>query len=236
MTETLPPVLGILGGMGPLATVDFMHKVIDRTPAARDQDHIPMYVASLPQVPDRTAAILGQGESPVPMMLGGIRMLNAAGVACIAIPCNTAHYWYEDLVREAEAPILHIADAACDQVAARGFASKTVGFLGTTGAVESGIYQGRLTARGFDCLVSTPDDQENLVMGGIYRIKSGEMTEARKLLESAAERLRRRGAGAIIMGCTEIPIVLNEGGDIVDATAALASACVERLAGERKAV
>jgi aspartate racemase len=84
--------LGILGGMGPLATVDFMRKVIDLTPATRDQDHIPMVVASIPQVPDRTAAILGDGESPLPVMLDAIRLLNLAAVDAVAIPCNTAHY------------------------------------------------------------------------------------------------------------------------------------------------
>jgi aspartate racemase len=224
------PALGILGGMGPLATVDFMQKVIERTPAATDQDHIPMIVASIPQVPDRTAAILGRGESPVPAMLEGIHLLNRAGVDLIAIPCNTAHYWFDDLVGESRAPILHIADAACTVLEQRARGVHTVGFMGTSGAVAAGIYQQRVIARGYDCLVPPEDEQETLVMGGIYKIKAGDLTTARQLLERAADGLRARGAGAIILGCTEIPIVIKDGGDVVDATLALAEACVERFA------
>lgn len=231
----MKPALGILGGMGPLATVDFMQKVIERTPAAGDQDHLPMVVVSIPQVPDRTAAILGRGESPVPVMLEGIRLLNQAGVALIAIPCNTAHYWFDDLVRESRAPLLHIADAACAVLERRARGVRTVGFMGTTGAVAAGIYQQRIVARGYDCLVPTDDDQEALVMGGIYKIKAGDLAAARQLLERAADGLRARGAGAIILGCTEIPIVIKDGGDVVDATLALADACVSRFVAKADA-
>ena len=223
------PVLGILGGMGPLATVDFMNKVIELTPARSDQDHFPMVVVSVPQVPDRTAAILRGGESPLPVMLGGLHILNEAGVACVAVPCNSAHHWYDDLAGESKAPILHIADAACDALAARGIASKTVGFLGTSGVLAAGIYQKRLAERGFDCLVPDEAEQEELVMGGIYNVKAGELETARGLLAGAADSLRKRGAGAVILGCTEIPIVVEEGDDVVDATRALAQASVNFL-------
>lgn len=226
----MKPALGVLGGMGPLATVDFMQKVIERTPATTDQEHLPMVVVSIPQVPDRTAAILGRGESPVPAMLEGIRLLNQAGVALIAIPCNTAHYWFDDLVRESQVPILHIADAACAVLEQRARGVRTVGFMGTSGAVAAGIYQQRIIAGGYDCLVPTDDDQVALVMGGIYKIKAGDLAAARQLLERAADGLRARGAEAIILGCTEIPIVIKDGGDVVDATLALADACVRRFA------
>lgn len=226
----MKPALGVLGGMGPLATVDFMQKVIERTPATTDQEHLPMVVVSIPQVPDRTAAILGRGESPVPAMLEGIRLLNQAGVALIAIPCNTAHYWFDDLVRESQVPILHIADAACAVLEQRASGVRTVGFMGTSGAVAAGIYQQRIVAGGYDCLVPTDDDQDALVMGGIYKIKAGDLAAARQLLERAADGLRARGAEAIILGCTEIPIVIKDGGDVVDATLALADACVRRFA------
>ncbi len=222
----MKPALGILGGMGPLATVDFMRKVIDLTPAAGDQDHIPMVVASIPQVPDRTAAILGSGQSPLPAMLEGIRLLNQAAVAAVAIPCNTAHYWFDDLARESRAPILHIVDAACSVLKERTRGVGTVGFLGTTGMVKSGIYQRRIEAGGYACLVPDEGDQEKRVMGGIYKIKAGDLAAARGLLELAADGLRARGAGAIVLGCTEIPIVIKDGGDVIDATLALAGACV----------
>jgi len=226
----MKPALGILGGMGPLATVDFMRKVIELTPAAGDQDHIPMVVASVPQVPDRTAAILGDGESPLPAMLEGIRLLNQAAVAAVAIPCNTAHYWFDELAGESRAPILHIVDAACAALKTRARGARAVGLMGTTGTIRSGIYQRRIEAHGYTCLAPGDDDQETLVTGGIYRIKAGDLESARRLLERAADGLRARGAGAIILGCTEIPIVVADGGDVVDATRALAAACVRHFA------
>jgi len=225
------PALGILGGMGPLATVDFLRKVVELTPARKDQDHFPMVVVSLPQVPDRTAAMLAGGESPVPAMLEGIAMLNRAGVAAIAIPCNSAHFWFDDLARASKAPILHIADAACAELERRaGSTVHTVGLLGTSGTVAMRIYQGRITGRGYECLVPPADDQEELVMGGIYQIKAGDLAHARKLLGQAADGLRARGAEMIILGCTEIPIVLEDGDGRIDATMALAAACVRRFA------
>lgn len=228
------PVLGVLGGMGPLATVDFMRKVIDLTPATRDQDHIPMTVASLPQVPDRTKAILEGGESPLPAMLSGIELLNSADVDCIAIPCNSAHFWYEELAGAAKAPIFHIADAAIASLAARGIRAQSVGILGTSGIVAAGIYQKRLADHGLTSLLPGPPEQDEMVMAGIYQIKAGDLEEGRVLLESAIAHLRGRGADALVLGCTEIPIVVEDGNDIVDATLALAQACIEFLSEEPK--
>ena len=96
-TDNIKPVLGVLGGMGPLATVDFLRKLIEETPAARDEDHLPVIAWSVPQIPDRPAAITGNGESPLPALLAGVHTLKAAGAVALAIPCNTAHYWYDDM-------------------------------------------------------------------------------------------------------------------------------------------
>jgi len=218
--------LGVLGGMGPLATVDFMRKVIEVTPVTRDQDHLPMIVHSIPQVPDRTAAILGGGESPLPMLGDGIAALNRAGVDCIAIPCNTAHYWFDDMERGSKAPILHIVDAAADALDRRGFGGATVGLLGTTGTVAGEIYQSRLEARGYACLAPEPRVQEDRVMAGIAAVKAGRLVDARRLLEDAAAELRSRGVATIVLGCTEIPVVLDDDTRSLDATKALAEACV----------
>ena len=218
--------LGVLGGMGPLATVDFMRKVIDATPVTRDQDHLPMVVHSIPQVPDRTAAILRGGESPLPMLGDGIAALNRAGVDCIAIPCNTAHYWFKDMERESKAPILHIVDAAADALDHGGFRGATVGLLATTGTVAGEIYPSRLEARGYACLAPEPDVQENRVMAGIAEVKAGHLDDARRLLADAATELRGRDVATIVLGCTEIPVVLDDDTRYLDATKALAEACV----------
>ena len=111
-------MLGVLGGMGPMATVDFMGKVIRNTPAACDQDHIAMVVRSATDVPDRTAAILDQGRDPLPAMRHALRQLLESGARCIAIPCNTAHHWHDALQDETNVPILHIGDATVERLIA----------------------------------------------------------------------------------------------------------------------
>src|SRR5689334_7763772 len=105
-------VLGVLGGMGPLASAQFMARLTLLTPAAHDQDHVPAVLWSDPRVPDRTAARLAGGADPLPWLLRGIRGLEAAGCGAIAIPCNTAHGWYEPMQAATRLPILHIVEAA----------------------------------------------------------------------------------------------------------------------------
>ena len=218
-------ILGILGGMGPLATVDFMEKLIRVTQATCDQDHVPVLVHSVPQVPDRTEAILAGSDEPLQWMRRGAEVLKAAGAKCIAIPCNTAHYWYDALAKGLGIPVLHIVDAAADALKQRGVASGPVGLLATTGTLKAGVYQGRFEKLGYAPITVDDKVQAELVMGGIARIKAGDLDGGREKLEAAAEALRRHGAPAIVLGCTEIPIVLM-GRDYIDATEALARAAL----------
>lgn len=224
-------LLGVLGGMGPLATVDFLSKLIAETPAERDADHVPVLVYSVPQIPDRPAAILAGGASPLPEMLNGIRTLKAAGAACIAIPCNTAHYWYDALAREAGVPIFHIADAACDALRAQAKSVRSVGVIATRGTIAAGFFQQRLAARGFACLLNTENDQDRLVLPAITAVKRGDLTAAHGLALRAARNLVSAGADAVLLACTEIPpAIAHAPSDVapacVDATRALARACV----------
>jgi aspartate racemase len=225
-----PDLLGVLGGMGPAATVDFMAKVIALTPAARDQDHIPMVVHHLPQTPDRTAFLLHGGESPQPALLAGARFLKASGARWLAIPCNTAHAWFDEIVAASELPGIHIADAVIGQLRNAGVAGCAVGLLGTSGTARSGLYQGRLRDAGFEAITPDSADQADLVDRGIYLVKAGKAAAAGKLLKQAEARLVSRGAIATVLACTEIPLVLKAiplGPIRIDATEALARACVE---------
>jgi aspartate racemase len=222
-------MIGILGGMGPLATVDFLNKLVERTPAGRDQDHVPVVVYSVPQIPDRTAAVLNGGESPLPAMRAGIRTLERAGARAIAIACNTAHFWYDDLARECRVPLLHIADSAC---AALGSDIANVGLLGTNGTLAAGFYQQRLAARGYVCLTNKEEEQERWVMPGIDLVKAGDLPGAGALLQQALAALIERGAQRVILACTEIPPALEyvaapQLHRCIDATAALADACIQ---------
>lgn len=233
----MPRILGVLGGMGPLATVDFMAKVISATPATRDQDHVPVIAASVPQVPDRTEAIEGGGVSPLAAMVDGIRRLELGGAESIAIACNTAHYWYDEMQAETELPIFHIADVAIQTL---GAGVARVGILATAGTISAGIYSKRLADAGMDALVPDDADQDALVMGGINAVKAGDVAAGGQLLAKAADVLRANGAERIILGCTEVPPGLAAAdemrGDCVDATDALARACVAwALAGQAEA-
>lgn len=225
------PLLGVLGGMGPLATVDFLHKLIEETPAQRDQDHVATVVYSVPQIPDRPAAIVGNGASPLPAMLEGIRVLKQAGVRAIAIPCNTAHYWYADLARAAGVPLLHIADAACEALERRELHAEKVGLMGTEGTIAAGFLQERLRLRSREPVLNTAEEQSQWVLPAIACVKRHELKEAHALVTQACAALHARGAQAVILACTEIPVALEyaESGyapTAVDATRALAQACV----------
>ena len=220
--------LGVLGGMGPLATVDFLKKLIEETPATRDQEHIPVIVYSVPQIPDRPLAIAGDGESPLPHMLEGIHTLKRAGATAIAIACNTAHFWYRDLVEQGGLPILNIADAAC---AALPSSIIRVGLIATQGTVAAGIYQARFAARQLDYRLSSDSDQHTLVLPAIECVKRNDLAQAHALATQAVRHLLDQGAQAIVLGCTEIPLAiehqpLDVSAHCIDATRALARACV----------
>lgn len=225
------PLLGVLGGMGPLAAADFLAKLAAETPAARDQDHIPYVAWGVPQIPERPAAILGTGESPLPQMLRGIAALKRAGASAVAIACNTAHYWHDDLVREGGLPILHIADAVCDLLVDHGITSGRVGLLGTDGTVKAGFFQQRFAARGLDCIISSREDQQQLVLPAIAAVKANDLLHANQLAVAAVTRLLDKGAQAVVLACTETPVAIDFADNpvssrCVDATRALARACV----------
>lgn len=236
-TSGFPPLLGVLGGMGPLAAADFLKKLVEETPASCDQEHIPYVAWGVPQIPERPAAILGKGESPLPQMLQGVAALKQAGASVVAIACNTAHYWHADLVREGGLPILHIADAVCDVLAERGIRSGSIGLLGTDGTVKAGFFQQRFAARGLDCLVSSRDDQDKLVLPAIAAVKANQLPQAHALAVDAVGRLLAGGAQAVVLACTETPVAIDFAASpvsdrCIDATRALARACVAWHRGE----
>ena len=153
-------MLGILGGMGPSATADFFTKLVAMTPAGCDQEHVPLLLSCLPQTPDRSAAILGTGPSPLPYLLLGLRRLIDAGALAIVVPCNSCHHWFDELQAASPAPILHIADAA---IAALPEDSRPVALLATRGALQSGFYQRRLEARARTWWRPDPDSGQKAV-------------------------------------------------------------------------
>ena len=232
-------MLGVLGGMGPLATADFLAKLVAATPAAIDQEHIPVLAYSVPQVPDRVPAILGNGPSPLPAMLKGIATLKTGGAEAIAIACNTAHYWHAELQAQGGLPVLHIADAALAEARKSAPRARSIGLLATEGTIAAGFYQQRFEAAGCSTLLPEAADQA-LLQQAITHVKSGKLPEATACAEPVARRLLAGGADVLIVGCTELPIALvNAPADLrpqlIDATAALAAASVAWARGTASA-
>lgn len=219
-------MIGILGGMGPLATVDFMKKIIDATPAPNDQAHVPVLAHSDPRIPDRSDAILGSGPSPLPVLRRGLQTLVAASAHCIAIPCNTAHHWHAALAAQSPVPVLHIADAVGDALRARG--ARRIGLLATDGTLKAGVYQRRIHAPGIHWVTPDAIGQAQVMAG--RAVKAGDTAHGTQLLEAAARALLARGAEVIVLACTEIPVALESSAiareSCIDATQALAAGCV----------
>ncbi len=226
-------IVGVLGGMGPLATIDFLGKMIAATPAGNDQDHVPVVVSSIPQVPDRTRAFRGEGPSPLAAMISSAMRLKAAGAGLAVIACNTAHLWFDEIEDAVGLPMIHLVDAAIQDAVALAGPGGKVGLLGTDATLASGLYVNRsaaATRSRVHWLLPTAREMLEFVAPGIEAVKSGDLDGGRQLLVAAAQSLKARGATAVILGCTEIPVVLDDRDSpvpVVDATAALARRAVD---------
>lgn len=221
--------IGILGGMGPMATVDFVQKLVQSTPASCDQEHLPLLIYAVPQIPDRTANLMGQGDSPLADMQKGVDWLVEGGAQCIAIPCNTAHYWQPMLKVPDGVTLLHIADIVT-KILKRSDCHK-VGLLATDGTIKGKVYQKPLSEAGIST-ISIDVSQQSQVMNGIYEVKSGNIQSGAKLLEEQASELLSQGVQKVILACTEIPLALRTVNsellpNTIDATSELAEACID---------
>lgn len=227
--------VGVLGGMGPEATVDFMAKVIALTDASCDQDHVRMLVDHNPQVPNRQDAILGDGDDPGQVLADMAADLEASGADFLVIPCNTAYVYQDAILAATHIPLISIIGVSIAAAKERAPDTDRIGLLATDGCLQSGIYQAGLEAAGLTGVLPTAEELAEL-MSLIKAIKGGRHTEdtARKMAE-LAEALASRGAGAIIAGCTEIPLVLDESAvsvPLVSSTDALAEITVKLATGQ----
>ena len=224
-------MIGVLGGMGPAATLDFFAKVLAATPAECDEDHVPILIQSDPRIPRRPAAILADGESPLPALLAGRDRLIAAGATALAMPCNTAHYWADDLARNCPVPFLSIVDACCDELAAHAVSGARIGLIATRATLEAKIFDARLDELGLELCLPNETEMEDLILPGIKLVKAGKVAAGAELLEPAIQNLLDRGISSVILGCTEVPVALDEvrsalAPHCIDSTAALARKCV----------
>jgi len=208
-----PFKLGIVGGVGPSATVDFMNKIIRNTPAKKDQDHIKMIVEQNPQIPDRTANLVFQETDPTIAMFSTCKRLEAEGADAIAIPCNTAHAFVKSIQEHLDIPIINMLSTTAEFIDREFGTSTKVGLLATTGTVQSKVYYDVLKEFGFEVIIPDETHQKN-VMESIYGdlgVKAGFTAGfCKSEILKAADFLIDQGADVIILGCTELPLMFSD--------------------------
>ena len=211
--------VGVIGGLGPLATLDFFDRVLKRTRAVKEQDHLRLIIDNNTKIPDRNAFMRGEGPSPAPALAASAKALEVAGAEAIVMACNTTHIWEAEIRAAISVPFLSIVAETTAVVA--DLRPEAVGVLAVDACLKGGLYQEALKKAGVKPLLLSEDSQRTF-MDLIYRIKSGDTGETvKRAMVTLARRLEAQGAEAIIAGCTEIPIVLSADdidGELVSST------------------
>jgi aspartate racemase len=224
-------LVGILGGMGPSATVDFYAKLVRATPAERDQDHLRVVIWADPTVPSRQEALLTGGADPTPWLEKGLRHLIHAGAEIVVVPCNTVHAYLGPVMAGQPVEFLSIVETTVAAIKRRG--AERVGLLATDGALASGLFQSAFEAASIQWVLPAPSQQVTL-MRVVEAVKSGSVdAQTREQMNELLAGLGHSGARTIVAGCTEISTLLDlvgpsQGADIVDPALELALHTVER--------
>lgn len=234
MSDTTRTV-GVIGGLGPLATLDFFERILRRTRAVREQDHLRILIDNNTKVPDRNAFWRGAGPSPGPALAASAKGLQEAGAEVIVMACNTTHAWEADIRAAISVPFISIIDVTIEAVA--DLRPEAVGVLAVDACLTAGLYQDGLKKAGLRAVLLNADSQKTF-MELIYRIKSGDSGEVvRRAMATLARKLEAQGAEVIIAGCTEIPIVLTAEdieGELVSSTDVLVERTIVFAGGELK--
>jgi len=230
--------VGVLGGIGPAATVLFMHRLVELTDAHRDQDHVDLLVWQHGSIPDRSAFLLGHGESPEPVLVADAVALERAGARFIAIPCNTAVVWVEQMRAAVSIEVLDTVAETVDAARQAVPGLRRLGVLATDGTLLAGTYAAAAAAAGIDLLTPSPEVQRE-VMAIVYDgVKAG-VPVSRERFDAVVDHLRDQGAEAVALGCTELSVLHGELGvddvTIVDSIGALARRVVLRAGAPLRA-
>lgn len=225
--DGMKKTIGIIGGMGPLATVDLYRKIILHTKAENDRGHIHVIIDSNTKIPDRTAGILGTGPNPLPELIVSAKRLEAAGSDFLIMPCNTAHFYFDEIRRSIRLPMLHMLDLTAEEIRQKKLCK--VALLATDGTVKTGIYAKLFDRHGISYILPDEKGQET-VMDVIYNgVKAGNAAYDTAKLRAVLDGLVKRGAEAFVLGCTELPVAFADyhlDYPVVDPTLALAMAAV----------
>jgi len=231
--EVKVKTVGIIGGMGPAATLDLFNKILKATPAKRDQDHIHIIIDNFPQIPDRTAFLLGKGANPLPYILKSVRTLERANVDVLCMPCNTAHYFVEDIRKATPLPFISIIESTLNEIRSRFKNSKNIGLLATDGTIIGRVYHNIFEVEGYK-IITPLEEKQHEVMKIVYSIKAGRIEENVQTFEEIIEHMKFLGSEVVILGCTELPILLKyfePSIPVIDATSCLAKEIVNFATG-----
>lgn len=228
--------VGIIGGMGPLATADLFHKIVEHTDAHTDQEHLHVVIDNDPAIPDRTAALLYGGADPLPMMLRSARRLEAMGAQLLLMPCVTGHSYLDALQGGVGVPILNMLTVTCDTMSNAGV--RKAALFATTGTAKTGIYDRVCAGYGIELVKPSEADQQ-AVMDVIYRgVKTGVRQYDAAPVNAIAQKLLDSGAQTVILGCTELPLAYERYGmefPHIDPTLELAKKAIIMAGGRVKA-
>lgn len=228
-----PGTIGIVGGMGSAATVDLFSKIVELTPADKDQDHLRIVIDNNPRIPDRLQAIFHDGEDPVPAILAMALNLQALGADFLLMPCNTAHVFLEQLNAELDIPFLSIIECSAKHIKQHHPTVTKVGLLGTDVTIYTGAHREIFSAHNLKIIIPNKATQQNCVTQAIYgkdSLKAGNIILPRQRLTQASNELIKLGAEVILMGCTELPLAMRQADiavPIIDANAVLAQSAID---------
>ena len=201
--------IGIIGGMGPLATADLFRKIVLMTDAKCDQEHPRVLIDCNTNIPDRTAAILSGGENPIPQLAASARTLERAGADVLMMPCNTAHYFYDGVTAATKLPVLHMLRLTAEEIDRRKI--RTVGLLATDGTIQTGIYERLFEEHGVTVVKPDAAGQKQ-IMALIYDgVKAGNAAFDTAPVRTVLDGMLASGVEAFVLGCTELPLMIKDG-------------------------
>ncbi|MGD9568886.1 MAG: aspartate/glutamate racemase family protein [Sedimentibacter sp.] len=226
--------IGIIGGMGPLATVDLYRRIVLRTKALRDQEHIHVLIDSNTNIPDRTKAIIANGEDPTVELIKSAKMLEEAGADFLIMPCNTAHYFIDKIKESVQIPFVNMLEETVKYTYDKYGKDIVVGIMATDGTIKSKVYEDHYNKLGIKTVV--PEKTQEKIMKFIYDIiKSGKYEVGTDLLFECVEELKKKGAEAFLLGCTELSsaqYLYNIEGPFINPMEILTEASIKYAGGE----
>lgn len=230
MSKRPHKVLGVLGGMGPAATAEFLRLLAGLAEADRDQDHPQVMLFSNPHIPDRTAAIVGGGEDPAPAIYEGLRRLETWGAQLLAVPCNTAHVFIDSFRDKLKVPLVHIVEETISR--AKGISPEGTWLMATSGTAASGIYSAEAKRKNFPLFVPGAATQA-VLQNVIALVKSNRLEESGAMLGECISRLRKERDLPVVAACTELPLAYGASGldpsGMASSLESLALGCLERI-------